>query len=56
MTAEKCTKKRDAACKVVVLLIKPVAFVAFSLPLPSPWSDLEVPSSPDVTAAVVLLI
>ena len=36
MTVKKCTKKRD----VVVLLIKPFAFVAF--PLPS--SDLKVPA------------
>ena len=39
MTAKKCIKKRDAS---VVLLIKPIAFMAF--PLPSPSSDLKVPS------------
>ena len=41
MTAKKFTKKRDARAKIVVLLIKPIAFVVF--PLPSPWSDLKVP-------------
>ena len=41
MTTKKCTKKRDARAKFVVLLIKPIAFVAF--PSPSPSSDLKVP-------------
>ena len=41
MTAKKFTKKRDARAKIVVLLIKPIAFVMF--PLPSPLSDLKVP-------------
>ena len=35
-------KKRDARAKIVVLLIKPTAFVAF--PLPSPSSHLKVPN------------
>ena len=30
-------------CKVVVLLIKPIIFLTFSLPLPS--SDLKVPNN-----------
>ena len=34
-------KKAWCTCKIVVLLIKPIAFVAF--PLPSPSSDLKVP-------------
>ena len=33
-------------CKIVVLLIKPIAFVVFPLPLPSPSSDLKVPIAP----------
>ena len=33
-------KKAWCTCKIVVLLIKPIAFVAF--PLPSPSSDLKV--------------
>ena len=41
MTATKCTKKRDARAKIVVLLIKPIVFLKFSLP--SPLSDLNVP-------------
>ena len=40
MTAKKCIKKRDARAKIVVLVIKPIAFVEF--PLPSPSSDLKV--------------
>ena len=35
-------KKEWCTCKIVVLLIKPTAFVAF--PLPSPSSDLKVPN------------
>ena len=35
-------KKAWCSCKIVVLLIKPIAFVAF--PLPSPSSDLKVPT------------
>ena len=31
-------------CKIVVLLIKPIAFVVF--PLPSPSSDLKFPIAP----------
>ena len=42
MTAKKCTKKRDARAKIVVLLINPIAFLKFSLPSPS--SDLKVPT------------
>ena len=41
MTEKKCTKKRDARAKIVVLLIEPIAFVAFKLLSPS--SDLKVP-------------
>ena len=35
-------KKAWCTCKIVVLLIKPIAFVTF--PLPSPSSDLKVPT------------
>ena len=35
-------KKAWCTCKIVVLLIKPIAFVAF--PLPSPPSDLKLPT------------
>ena len=35
-------KKVWCTCKIVVLLIKPIAFVVF--PLPSPSSDLKVPN------------
>ena len=42
MTAKKCTKKRDARAKIVVLLTKPIVFLKFSLPSPS--SDLKVPN------------
>ena len=43
MTAKKCTKKRDARAKIVVLLTKPIVFLKFSLPSPS--SDLKVPNN-----------
>ena len=43
MTAKKGTKKRDAPAKVVVLLIKPIVFLKFSLPSPS--LDLKVPNT-----------
>ena len=43
MTAKKCTKKRDARAKIVVLLTKPIVFLNFSLPSPS--SDLKVPNN-----------
>ena len=36
-------KKARCTCKIVVLLIRPVAFVVF--PLPSPSSDLKVPTT-----------
>ena len=36
-------KKAWCTCKIVVLLIKPIVFVAF--PLPSPSSDLKVPNT-----------
>ena len=35
-------KKAGCTCKIVVLLINPIVFVAF--PLPSPSSDLKVPN------------
>ena len=41
-TAKKCTKKAWCTCKVVVLLIKPVAFLPFSLPSTS--SLLKLPN------------
>ena len=39
MKAKKCAKKREA-CKIIVLVIKPIAFVTSSLLSPS--SDLKV--------------
>ena len=36
-------KKACCTCKVVVFLIKPIAFMTFLLPLPSPSSDLKFP-------------
>ena len=33
--AKKCTKKRDARAELLFFLIKPVAFLPFSLPSPS---------------------
>ena len=45
MTGKKCTKKRDASAKLLFwLLNKPIACLTFSLPLPSPSSDLKVPT------------
>ena len=41
-TAKKCTKKAWCRCKVVVLLIKPTAFLPFSLPSAS--SLLKLPN------------
>ena len=32
VTAKKCTKKRDARAELLFFLIKPVAFLSFSLP------------------------
>ena len=49
MTAKKCTKKRDARAKIVVLLIKPIVFLKFSLPSLS--SDLKVPTAYYLTTA-----
>ena len=43
-TAKKCTKKVWCTCKVVVLLIKPIAFLPFSLPSTS--SLLKLPIIP----------
>ena len=43
MTAKKCTKKGKCTCKIVVLLIKPIAFVLF--PLSSLLQDLKVPNN-----------
>ena len=45
-------KKAWYTCKMVVLLIKPIAFVAF--PLPSPSSDLKVPIALDKMGVYVL--
>ena len=42
-TAKKCTKKAWCTCKVVVLLIKPIAFLPFSLPSAS--SLLKLPKA-----------
>ena len=35
MTAEKCTKKREARAKLLFCQSKPIAFLPFSLPSPS---------------------
>ena len=53
MTAKKFTKKRDAHAKVVVLLIKPIVFLKFSLLSPS--SDLKVPNFTRATRGENLL-
>ena len=48
-TVKKCTKKARCKCKVVVLLIKPIAFFPFSLPSASSLlklSNILVPGSP----------
>ena len=37
-------QKASCKCKIVVLAIKPIACLTFSLPLPSPSSDLKVPT------------
>ena len=46
MTAKKCTKKRDARAKLFFCQSKPIsiAFLLFSLPLPSSSSLLKLPS------------
>ena len=35
MTAEKCTKRRDARAKLLFCQFKPIAFLPFLLPSPS---------------------
>ena len=35
-TAKKCPKKRDARAKLLFYQSKPIAFLTFSLPSPSP--------------------
>ena len=40
--AEKCTKKRDARAKLLFCLSKPIAFLPFSLPSPSPLCKLPI--------------
>ena len=40
--AKKCTKKAWCTCKVVVLLIKPIAFLPFSLPSASSLLKLPI--------------
>ena len=47
MTAEKCTKKRDARAKLLFCQSKPIAFVLFSLPSPS--SLVKLPNVSDRT-------
>ena len=42
MTAKKCTKKAWCTCKVVVLLIKPIPFLPFSLPSASSLLKLPI--------------
>ena len=41
-TVKKCTKKRDARCKVIVLLHKPIASLTSSLPSPSSLLKLPI--------------
>lgn len=43
MTAKKCKKGAAHTKNRLNLLVKPIAFVKFSLPLPS--SDLKVPTT-----------
>ena len=45
-TAKKCTKKAWCTCKVVVLLIKPIAFLPFSLPSASALLKLPITVEP----------
>ena len=47
MTAEKCTKKRDARAKLLFCQSKPIALVPFSLPSPS--SLVKLPNVSDRT-------
>ena len=42
MTAKKCTKKHYAHAKLLICLSKPIAFLPFSLPSPSPSSLLKL--------------
>ena len=51
VTAKKCTKKRDARAKLLV--IKPIAFLAFSLLSSS--SDLNIPICLGGSVVVTLL-
>ena len=44
---KKNVQKSVITCKIVVFVIKPIAFVTFSLP--SPWSDLKVPTVSEYT-------
>ena len=44
-TAKKCTKKAWCTCKVVVLLIKPIGFLPFSLPSASSLLKLPINSN-----------
>ena len=46
---EKCTKKRHARAKLLFCLSKPIAFLPFSLPSPSPSSLCKLPIGGFVT-------
>ena len=45
MTAKKCTKKRDARAKLLFCYYKPIAYLLFLLPSPSPSSLFKLPTS-----------
>ena len=47
-------KKAWCTCKIVVLVIKPIAFMAF--PLPSPSSDLKVPIISQTTRKFITFV
>ena len=48
VTAKKCTKKCNARADVVILVIKPIAFLTLSLPSPS--SLLKLPNLTSVSS------
>ena len=41
MTAKKCTKKRDVRAELLICQSKPIAFLPFSLPLPTSFLKLS---------------
>ena len=50
MTAKKCTKKRNARAKLLFCQSKPIAFLPFSLPLPS--SSVKLPKEASNAAEI----